>query len=185
MANANVVELTDANWEKEVVQSDKPVLVDFWAVWCGPCRALGPTIDKLAEKYAGKVKVGKLNVDESQDTAATYRVSSIPLVMLFNGGAQPVDQTVGLNREDAYDKMITPRSEVRGQESGVRNQGPGRPSVTPRSLLVPKLCLGTPSAKLRFASGSGTGRETEFRRRACPNRVWARGARTRLLTRDS
>ena len=107
MANANVVELTDANWEKEVVQSDKPVLVDFWAVWCGPCRVLGPTIDKLAEKYAGKVKVGKLNVDESQDTAATYRVSSIPLVMLFNGGAQPVDQTVGLNREDAYDKMIT------------------------------------------------------------------------------
>ncbi len=107
MASANVVELTDANWEKEVVQSDKPVLVDFWAVWCGPCRALGPTIDKLAEKYAGKVKVGKLNVDESQETAATYRISSIPLVMLFNGGAQPVDQTVGLNREDAYDKMIT------------------------------------------------------------------------------
>jgi thioredoxin 1 len=107
MANANVMQLTDANWETEVVQSDKPVLVDFWAVWCGPCRALGPTIDKLADKYAGKIKVGKLNVDEAQEVASTYRVSSIPMVMLFNGGAQPVDQTVGLNREDVYDKMIT------------------------------------------------------------------------------
>ncbi|HVS37966.1 MAG TPA: thioredoxin [Gemmataceae bacterium] len=107
MANANVVQLNDANWEKEVVQSDKPVLVDFWAVWCGPCRALGPTIDKLADKYAGKVKVGKLNVDEAQETAATYGVSSIPLVMLFNGSAQPVDQAVGLSREDVYDKMIS------------------------------------------------------------------------------
>jgi thioredoxin 1 len=107
MANANVVTLTEENWEKEVVQSDKPVLVDFWAVWCGPCRALGPTIDKLADKYAGKVKVGKLNVDEAQNVAAEYGISSIPMVMLFKGGKNPVDQMVGLNREDVYDKMIT------------------------------------------------------------------------------
>ncbi len=107
MASANVVQLTAENWDKEVVHSDKPVLVDFWAVWCGPCRALGPTIEKLADKYAGKVKVGKLNTDESQDVAIKYGISSIPMVMLFNGGDQPVDKTVGLNPESVYDKMIT------------------------------------------------------------------------------
>lgn len=107
MASANVVQLTADNWDKEVVKSDKPVLVDFWAVWCGPCRALGPTIDKLADKYAGKIKVGKLNTDESQDVAIKYGISSIPMVMLFNGGEQPVDKTVGLNPEAVYDKMIS------------------------------------------------------------------------------
>ncbi len=107
MANANVMQLTAANWDKEVVQSDKPVLVDFWAVWCGPCRALGPTIEKLADKYAGKVKVGKLNTDEAQDVAVKYGISSIPMVMLFGGGSdQPIEKTVGLNPEAVYDKMI-------------------------------------------------------------------------------
>ena len=184
MANANVVELTDANWEKEVVQSDKPVLVDFWAVWCGPCRALGPTIDKLAEKYAGKVKVGKLNVDESQDTAATYRVSSIPLVMLFNGGAQPVDQTVGLNREDAYDKMITPRSEVRGQESGVRNQGPG----AHRSLLVHFSFPSSAWERLPRSSASRPVQERDVKRSFADVRAqteFGHEGQHRLLTRDS
>jgi thioredoxin 1 len=83
MASANVVELTADNWETEVVKSDKPVLVDFWAVWCGPCRALAPTIDRLADQYAGKVKVGKLNTDEAPDIAVRYGISSIPQVMLF------------------------------------------------------------------------------------------------------
>src|SRR5207247_3187192 len=69
MANANVIELTAANWEQEVAKSDKPVLVDFWAVWCGPCRMLAPTIDKLADQFAGKVKVGKLNTDHSPEIA--------------------------------------------------------------------------------------------------------------------
>src|SRR5437660_5207194 len=99
MASANVVELTTANWEKEVVKSDKPVLVDFWAVWCGPCRALSPTIDRLADQYAGKVKVGKLNTDEAPDVAARYGISSIPQVMLFKGGQDPVDKTVGVQPE--------------------------------------------------------------------------------------
>jgi thioredoxin 1 len=106
MANANVVNLTTENWEAEVVKTDKPVLVDFWAAWCAPCRALGPTIDRLADKYAGKVKVGKLNTDEAQDVAIRYGISSIPMVMLFNGGEQPVDKTVGAQPETVYVKMI-------------------------------------------------------------------------------
>ena len=89
MASANVVELTTANWEKEVAQSDKPVLVDFWAVWCGPCRMLGPTIDKLADQFAGKVKVGKLNTDDNQDLAVKFGISGIPQVLIFKGSDQP------------------------------------------------------------------------------------------------
>jgi thioredoxin 1 len=107
MASANVVTLTADNWETEVVKSDKPVLVDFWAVWCGPCRALSPTIDRLADQYAGKVKVGKLNTDEAPDVAARYGISSIPQVMLFKGGSeQPVDKTVGVQPEANFVKMI-------------------------------------------------------------------------------
>ena len=106
MASSNVVIVNDANWEKEVLQSDKPVLVDFWAAWCGPCRALAPTIDRLADKYAGQVKVAKLDTDAAPETATRYRISGIPNVMVFNGGAEPVDSVVGLNREDVYDKML-------------------------------------------------------------------------------
>src|SRR5436305_14008979 len=95
MASPNVVELTTENWEREVVQSDKPVLVDFWAVWCGPCRALSPTIDKLADQFAGKVKVGKLNTDEAQEVAIRYGINTIPQVLLFQGGDQPVAKQVG------------------------------------------------------------------------------------------
>ena len=106
MASANVLELTSANWEQEVVTSDKPVLVDFWAVWCGPCRALGPTIDRLADQFAGKVKVGKLNTDENNDIAIRYGITSIPAVMIFKGGPQPVEKTVGVRPEAEFVKMI-------------------------------------------------------------------------------
>ena len=107
MAGANVVELTSANWEKEVVQSDVPVLVDFWAVWCGPCRMLAPTIDKLATQYAGKVKVAKLNTDDSPDIAVKYGISSIPQVLLFKGSDKPVDKTVGVQSEAVFVKMLS------------------------------------------------------------------------------
>jgi thioredoxin 1 len=106
MASANVVELTTDNWETEVVQSSQPVLVDFWAPWCGPCRALAPTIDKLADSYAGKIKVGKLNTDDHPDVAVRYAISGIPQVLLFKGSDQPVERLVGLQPETALVKVI-------------------------------------------------------------------------------
>ena len=86
MANANVVTVTDANFESEVLKSDKPVLVDFWAPWCGPCMQLGPVIDQVADATVGKAKVAKVNVDESQQLAAKYRINSIPALLVFKGG---------------------------------------------------------------------------------------------------
>ena len=107
MANENVLEFTDDNWAKEVADSSVPVIVDFWAPWCGPCRALGPVIDKLATQFAGKVKIGKLNVDEAQDTAAKYGVNSIPRILFFKGGGdQPVETVVGLRSEAELAKSI-------------------------------------------------------------------------------
>jgi thioredoxin 1 len=106
MASASVVELTTANWEEEVTKSNVPVLVDFWAVWCGPCRALSPTIDKLADQFKGKVKVGKLNTDDHPDIAVRYGISAIPQVLLFKGGAEPVDKTVGVQTEATFVKML-------------------------------------------------------------------------------
>jgi thioredoxin 1 len=107
MASANVVELTADNWEKEVVQSDRPVLVDFWAVWCGPCRQLSPTIDKIADDFAGRVKVGKLNTDDAQEIAIRYRISAIPQVMVFKGSDQPVERpSPGVKSEADIVKML-------------------------------------------------------------------------------
>jgi thioredoxin 1 len=107
MASANVIELTEANWEKEVVQSDVPVLVDFWAVWCGPCRALAPTIDKIADSYAGRVKVGKVNTDQAQALAARFRISAIPQIMIFKGSAEPVERpSPGVKSVEDISKLL-------------------------------------------------------------------------------
>lgn len=106
MAGQNVKEFTSQNWEQEVVNSDVPVVVDFWAPWCGPCRQLAPTIDKLAEQYAGRVKVGKLNTDDNQDVAVRYGISGIPTVLLFRGGEQPRDKVIGLTSERELAKVI-------------------------------------------------------------------------------
>jgi len=106
MAGANVLEFTSENWQSEVVDSAVPVVVDFWAPWCGPCRQLTPIIDRLATQYAGKVKVGKLNVDDAQDIAAKYGVTSIPRVFIFKGGEQPQKSIVGLTSEAELVKQI-------------------------------------------------------------------------------
>ena len=97
----NVVEFTDANFQNDVLESDQPVLVDFWAPWCGPCRMLAPTIDQLGEEYAGKVRVGKLNTDDNPRVASEYQVSAIPTVLLFKGG-QPVKKFVGVTPKDQF-----------------------------------------------------------------------------------
>ena len=82
----NITEVTDANWDQEVLKSNTPVLVDFWAEWCGPCHALAPTVASIADSYSGRLKVSKLNVDENERTAAKYGVRSIPTLILFNNG---------------------------------------------------------------------------------------------------
>jgi len=82
----NVIEITDTNFDGEVLSSDKPVLVDFWAEWCGPCRMLAPTIEELAAEYSGKAKVGKLDTDNNRDTAVKFGISAIPTVMVFKDG---------------------------------------------------------------------------------------------------
>ena len=106
MASANVVEFTSDNWQKEVAESSVPVLVDFWAPWCGPCRALAPTIDKIAATYLGKVKVGKLNVDDAGDIAAKFGITSIPRVLVFKGGDKPRRSIVGLVHESELAKAL-------------------------------------------------------------------------------
>jgi thioredoxin 1 len=90
-----VSEVSDSNWETEVMQSDRPVLVDFWAPWCGPCRMLAPTVEQVAEKFQGKAKVVKLNVDENIEISGRYGIRGIPTLVLFNRG-QEVDRHVGV-----------------------------------------------------------------------------------------
>jgi len=100
-----IVELTDANFEAEVINSDVPVLVDFWAPWCGPCRAVAPTMEELAESYGEKAKIAKLNVDENQGVAGALRIMSIPTVMVFKGNTV-VDMKVGALPRNEYEGMI-------------------------------------------------------------------------------
>ena len=94
MANEKVLHVTDANFESEVIKSDKPVLIDFWAPWCGPCKAIAPSIDELAIEYDGRMKFVKLNVDDNPATAARYGVRGIPNLLIIKGG-QVKDQIVG------------------------------------------------------------------------------------------
>lgn len=98
-------EFTDANFQKEVLDSDQPVLVDFWAAWCGPCRAVGPTIEALAEQYEGTVKVGKLNIDKNPQSPSEFGIRSIPAVLLFKGG-KIVETLIGVQPKERYETAL-------------------------------------------------------------------------------
>jgi thioredoxin 1 len=105
MAAENVQTFTDGNFEASVLQSGQPVLVDFWADWCGPCKRLAPTIDALATEYQGKVTIGKLNVDDNQSTAFKFQIRSIPALLLFKDG-KVIESVVGMAPKEEFKKLI-------------------------------------------------------------------------------
>ncbi len=102
-----LVEITDANFQEEVLNSSQPVLVDFWAVWCGPCKMIAPVVEEIAKEYDGKLKVGKMDVDSNPDTSVKFGIRSIPTLMIFKGG-RVVEQIVGALPKRNLLEKITP-----------------------------------------------------------------------------
>jgi len=105
MASPDLVTITDENFQAEVLGSDVPVLVDFWATWCGPCRAIAPAVEELAKEYKGRVKIGKMDIDAHQGVPQKYNIMSIPTLILFKGG-QIADQVIGAVPKNKLDAMI-------------------------------------------------------------------------------
>ena len=105
MAGLGILEVSDATFDQEVLRSEQPVLVDFWAVWCGPCKAIAPVVDNLAATYAGKLKVAKVNVDENGATPSRYGIRGIPTLLLFKGG-KVADQIVGYVPQNVIEEKV-------------------------------------------------------------------------------
>jgi thioredoxin 1 len=105
MAGNDTLTFTDSTFDTDVINSEVPVLVDFWAEWCGPCRMMGPTVDQVATEYSGKVKVGKIDVDSNQQTAARYGIRGIPTLLLFKDG-KIVEQKVGAIGKPEFQRML-------------------------------------------------------------------------------
>ena len=105
MASEAILEISDSNFESEVVNSDVPVLVDFWAPWCGPCRAIAPLVEEISSSYAGKIKVGKMNVDDNQATTMKFGIRSIPTIIMFKGG-EAVDQIIGAVPKAEIERVV-------------------------------------------------------------------------------
>ncbi|MDQ3838978.1 MAG: thioredoxin [Thermoproteota archaeon] len=101
----NIVHVTTKTWEDEVIRSDKPVLVDFWAEWCGPCRMVGPALVQLSKAMNGKIKVAKLNVDENQEIAMKFGIQSIPSLLLYKDGKE-IGRTIGAASREAYERFV-------------------------------------------------------------------------------
>ena len=102
----NVIEFNDQNFDSDVLKAETPVLVDFWAIWCGPCKAIAPIVEEIANDYIGKVKVGKMDVDSNNQVAMRYGIRSIPTLLLFNNG-EVVDQIIGNVGKDSIEGMIS------------------------------------------------------------------------------
>lgn len=111
MASESVLEITDGNFDQVVLKSDQPILIDFWAAWCGPCKALGPVVDEVAAAYQGKVRVGKMNVDTSPITPQRYGVRGIPTLLIFKNG-QVQEQIVGYVGRDVIEKALNKQVNV-------------------------------------------------------------------------
>ena len=130
MAGNGIVEVTDANFDQDVLKSDKPVLVDFWATWCGPCRAIAPIVEELAKDYQGKIKIGKMDVDSNSSTPMRYKVTGIPTLLVFKGG-QVVEQIVGYKPKEAIAQALDRHIAYELQLS--ENRRPGSPP--PRAFI--------------------------------------------------